>query len=135
MWKALHAGGPKIRGSAVVRLPHSPIAKLEMETRGTPVHSMMVWSVTLNWEVYAGSDGASQDGAAGDGGGGGWSLELSRAASDDEFESLAVLFATRAEIVEGRVSAAGEGLIWSSKRVAGWEWWGFVEAETEAEVE
>ena len=36
-----------MRGSAVVRVPHSPIAQLEIDTSGTPVHSMMVWDATL----------------------------------------------------------------------------------------
>ena len=40
-----------MRGSAVVLLPHSPIAKSEIETRGVDVHSMMVCVETLNWEV------------------------------------------------------------------------------------
>jgi len=47
-------------------------------------------------------------------------LELSRAASADELESRAVLLAKSPEIVAGRVWAAGEGLIWRSKRVVGW---------------
>ena len=51
-----------------------------------------------------------------------WSLELSTAASEEEekFFAAAVLLATRPEIVEGSVWAAGEGLISRSKRVVGW---------------
>ena len=101
------------------------MAKSEMDTRGVFVHSMIVCDETLNWEVYAGSEGAVQDGAAGEGGGEGCSFEVSKEASADEFDSLAVLFATRPEIVEGRVWAASDGLISRSKRVAGclWRWW------------
>jgi len=62
-------------------------------------------------------------------------LELSRAASKEEeeekFFAAAVLLATRPEIVEGRVRAAGEGLISRSKRVVGWlGGWGVGGAKT-----
>ena len=63
------------------------------------------------------------------------SLELSSAASEDEFVRRAVLFATRPWSVAGRVWAAGEGLIWRSKRVVGWLVEVEVEAEAEVEVE
>jgi hypothetical protein len=51
MWSVRQVGGPNTRGSAVVRMPHSPIAKLEIDSSGTPVHSMIVWVDTLNWDV------------------------------------------------------------------------------------